>query len=95
MSQAQLLAACVLITVLIGTGVAVLKAAAYLWRALRKIVRLADDLTGEPATGMMPARPGVLDRLAAIEDRLRILDGIDARMALVESRFHATPEVED
>lgn len=91
MSQ-QLLFASLLVSAVIGAGYSVVKVSVFLWRALQKIVRLADDLTGEPAMGNMPARLGVLDRLAAIEGRLVLIDGIEARLLAVEARFLAVAD---
>ena len=90
----QLILACLLISAVVGAGAAVVKACLFLWRALRKMVRLSDDLTGEPASGSNPARPGVLDRLANIETRLSLLDGIETRLAALEARVHAVPSEE-
>lgn len=37
------------------------------WRGLRSIGHLVDDLRGEPARPGVPARPGIMDRLAVVE----------------------------
>jgi hypothetical protein len=88
----QLILACLLISAVVGAGAAITRASLFMWRALGKMVRLSDDLTGEPATGSNPARPGVLDRLASIEGRLDLLDGIESRLAALEARVHAVPD---
>jgi hypothetical protein len=88
MSQ-QLLTACVLITAMVGALFAIGKLVIYMWHATRKIVRMADDLAGEPPRGQDPGRPGVLDRLAAIErtdtEHLQVLDNLSTRLTAIES----------
>lgn len=41
------------------------------FRFWRKLVWFLDDCFGEPARNGQPARPGMLERLAAIENQLR------------------------
>lgn len=83
MSQ-QLLTTCVLVTAMVGAGAAVVKMSAWLWRTLRALARMADDLTGEPDRPGAPGRKGVLDRLAAIEGHLERLDTFEARLSALE-----------
>lgn len=71
------------------------RAVAWLWDVLRKLGRLADDLTGEPPRpGFPQGRPGVLDRLTAIETALgavatlTALAAIELRLAAVEAQLH-------
>lgn len=59
------------VTILAGVGTVV-------WRAVRGMVRLAgrvddfmDDWAGEPARAGVPGRPGVMERVSAIEERLQ------------------------
>jgi hypothetical protein len=46
------------------------KAGRWVISTARKLARLVDDLTGEPAHGDEPARPGLMDRVRRIEIRL-------------------------
>lgn len=39
----------------------------HLWRVLRRITRFLDDFFGEPAREGLPAKPGVMARLASVE----------------------------
>lgn len=54
--------------------VAVFTAAAWLtaraWRIVRRVVHFLDDFGGEPARDGLPARPGLLARMAAVESQL-------------------------
>lgn len=54
--------------------VAVFTAAAWLaaraWRILRRVVHFLDDFGGEPARDGLPARPGLMARMTAVEDGL-------------------------
>ncbi|WP_160051301.1 hypothetical protein [Nocardiopsis sp. FR26] len=57
------------------TGITVItvgarKAAVNLVRFVRRTVHLVDDLVGEPERPGVEGRPGVMERLAQIEDRL-------------------------
>ncbi|WP_180930941.1 hypothetical protein [Streptomyces sp. AJS327] len=59
------------VTILAGVGTVV-------WRAVQGTVRLAgrvddfmDDWTGAPPRAGVPRRPGVMERVAAIEERLQ------------------------
>ena len=86
---------------IVGMGGAVLllgKLATVLWRAFRRFGWFLDAALGEPAQGNVPARPGMLDRLTAIESevaavvaavngRLAVVDGFDARLTALEQRF--------
>jgi hypothetical protein len=40
------------------------------WRVLTRITRFLDDYFGEPARDGVPARPGVMSRLQAVEESL-------------------------
>lgn len=52
-----------------GTGLA--KLARALWRGAQRVSQLMDDWHGEPARPGVDPRPGVLERLGAIEDGQR------------------------
>lgn len=39
----------------------------HLWRMVRRITRFLDDFFGEPAREGLPAKPGVMARLASVE----------------------------
>ncbi len=69
------------VTVLGGAVVVVRQAVGWMIRTARKLSRLADDLLGEPAHGGMPARPGLMERVAGIEatqaDMLGRLAGLE------------------
>ncbi len=51
------------------------RAVQWLWVTLSKVARLADGLLGEPSgPDGKPGRPGVLERMAAIEELMRAQD---------------------
>ncbi|MCP2168140.1 hypothetical protein [Goodfellowiella coeruleoviolacea] len=43
-------------------------------RVGRKLSHVADDWLGEPERDGVPARPGVMERLAAIEQRVTVIE---------------------
>lgn len=101
--MSQLITVSALITGMVGACYAGTKMIAWLWKGLRQLFRLADALTGEPAGGGQPARPGFLDRMASIEQLLEHLaeafeanvtrmDAIDARLTVVEQHLAPPPE---
>lgn len=75
------------ITIMVGAVMAVYQAGRILWRGFSKIVRLADDMLGEPANGSKPGRPSVVDRLDRIEEQLGIVEGIETRVGTTETRL--------
>lgn len=92
MDVTTLLIGCAVVSGMVGAGAAAVKAGTWLWRGLRKLVRLADDLTGEPPRqGMPEGRPGVLDRLAAMDARweaqLVLFEELRTRLASVEAQL--------
>lgn len=87
--MSQLLAACGIITLMIGTIVVVARAVVWIWATLRKVGRLADDLTGEPARPGFAATPGVLERLTGIEAGLATLAPVMPRLESLETRLGA------
>lgn len=85
--MSQLLVACALITAMLACLAGIGGALRWLWQVLRALSRLADDLTGEPARNGQEARPGLLDRLKAIEDKLQRLDDFERRLAALEAQL--------
>ncbi len=74
-----------------GTTVVILAAVGAIWRAvswlhgrMRKIFRLVDDLAGEPPRPGFDGRPGLLERVATIEDLQR---AHGKRLAAVEAEL--------
>src|SRR5690606_12371332 len=53
-----------------------------------RATRLMDDLLGEPARPGVEARPGVLERLATIEERLSTVAALERRIAAIERELH-------
>jgi hypothetical protein len=97
MTAGTLIAACGVVTAMLTALAALGVAGRWVWQTGRKLARLADDLTGEPARPGMPnGRPGVLDRLSSMEDgqtaQLDRLSSIEERLltlGTVESRLGA------
>jgi hypothetical protein len=62
------------ITAALALGAAVCGCVAFCvrwsWRLLMRVVRLLDDYFGEPGREGVPARPGVMARLASVEKSL-------------------------
>ncbi len=75
------------ITIMVGAVTAVFQMGRVLWRGFSKMVRLADDMLGEPANGVKPARPSVVDRLNRIEEQLNIVESIEVRVSTNEGRI--------
>jgi len=72
---------------MLATLAGLAKVVQYTVGILRKLARLTDDLTGEPPRPGMPSgRPGILDRLIAIEDTLSRLSAMESRIAAVEAQ---------
>jgi hypothetical protein len=72
---------------------------AVLWRAVRRGVRIAgridevvDDWQGTPARSGVPARPGLMERVATIEDRTcataEQVGQLDGRLSAIEHELH-------
>ncbi|MEV0227974.1 hypothetical protein [Nonomuraea sp. NPDC050786] len=85
---------CVALGILAGGGAVVWKALA----ALKRWGNFTDDLFGEPAWPGVDARPGVMERLHAIEAELHpnhgsslrdAVDGVAATVKRVEVHFEA------
>ncbi|UBU11593.1 hypothetical protein [Nonomuraea gerenzanensis] len=74
----EILAVCVALVTLAGGGAV----AAKLIKLLKKLSDAVDDWQGEPARKGVPARPGVMERLEAIEAQLRPNGGASARDAI-------------
>lgn len=83
-----------------GAAVALAAVGGFLWKAipfLRRIGHFLDDWWGEPARGSIPARPGVLERLAAIEHEVTYnsggslkdqVRGLDKQVSSLSAAFH-------
>lgn len=92
MDVTTLLVGCAVVSGMVGAGAAAVKAGTWLWHGLRNLFRLADDLTGEPPRAGMPeGRPGVLDRLAAMDARweaqLVLFEELKFRLGAVEAQL--------
>lgn len=86
----EILAACVALATLAGGGAVVAK----LIKFLKKLGDTVDDLVGEPARKGVQARPGVMERLEAIEAQLHPNGGGSIRDA-VNRTESAVRRVED
>jgi len=93
--MAETVAGILIAATVIGALFVIGRGAAWLWAVLRKLGRLADDLTGEPPRpGFPQGRPGVLDRLTNIEATLATvatlsaLVAIETRLVAVEAQLH-------
>lgn len=70
----------------LGTLLAAAAILAWLWRRLRALIRLADDLLGEPARPGQPARPGVMERLAGHD---QLIAGLSAQVQILQGQIGA------
>lgn len=59
------------------------------WRGLRKVGHFIDDVSGEPARPGTPARPSLMDRLAAVEEAVARIPSVEESVARV--RQEVTP----
>lgn len=89
--MSQLITACALIAAMLGLAAGLGRAAVWVWAILRKVGRMTDDLTGEPARPGFPATPGVLERLTGIESGLLLLtprlDAMEERLGQLEAQM--------
>jgi hypothetical protein len=82
--------------VLWAGAVAVVCAAAFaLWRVLRALVRIiarvdevVDDWTGTPARPGVSARPGLMERVSAIEGQTCQIPDLAERVRAIEHEMH-------
>nr|MDT0658018.1 hypothetical protein [Micromonospora sp. DSM 115978] len=65
-----ILGVCALIIAVGGAAAVLRRAVAWVIRTVRKWARLADDLLGEPARPGHAAVPGLMERVASMDDRL-------------------------
>lgn len=84
MTVQTVLAIALLVSAVIGAAYSVGKAGVWLWRTLRALARLADDLTGEPDRPGAPGRKGILDRIELMEGHI---GGFDLRLVAIEQRL--------
>lgn len=69
------------------------KAAHVAWRTTQKVVRLVDDLNGEPpGPGNPDGSPGLLQRLTAIEVAVAAIPALLVRASALETRVSALEE---
>lgn len=69
------------------------KAMHVVWRTMQKVVRLVDDLNGEPpGPGNPDGSPGLLQRLTAIEVAVAVVPALLLRMTAVEGRVATLEE---
>lgn len=86
----EILAACIALATLAGGGAVVVK----LIKFLKKMGDAVDDWQGEPARPGVPERPGVMTRLATIEEQLHPNHGSTLRDAINRTEL-AVQRVED
>ena len=80
----------ILVAAAIIGGITVIgKAILWVWGILRNLARVADDWTGEPSRDGKPAQPGVLQRLASIEELLAAVPALETRLAALDVRLAA------
>ncbi len=86
------------VTVVLAAAAAVWRAVSWVHRRMRQIVRLVDDLAGEPGRPGVARRPGLMERVARIEtlqrehgERLergdRRFDAIDDQLAAIDAEL--------
>jgi hypothetical protein len=92
MDTNSLLAACLLIAALIGAGTGIANVLRWLWRLLRRVAQLTDDLMGEPARPGHPATPGALTRLAALDERVAAIAARTVAVAALQDKFAAVQD---
>lgn len=62
------------------------KGAHFGWRTAQKVVRLVDDLAGEPPSPGNDGRPGLLQRVAKIEAAVVVMPTLVLRIGALEDR---------
>ncbi|TDC27657.1 hypothetical protein E1211_28980 [Micromonospora sp. 15K316] len=90
----QLLYVAGAVTAVGGALLLVFRAVDWMIRTVRKLSRLADDLLGEdPRPGLPGGRPGLMDRMATLEQsQTDVLDRLDA---LEELRTNGGGSIKD
>lgn len=74
---------------LLAAGGGLIRLARGVWHLVQRAQRLMDDLLGEPARPGVDARPGVLERLAAIEERLSAVAALELSVRSLSRRLEA------
>jgi hypothetical protein len=89
----ELLGLAVAVTVMLAALAAIGKAGHIAWRTTQKVVRLVDDLNGEPpGPGNPDGSPGLLQRLTAIEVAVASIPALLVRASALETRVSALEE---
>lgn len=89
----QELAAVAGLIVLMGGVLGLLGKGAHLgWRTAQKVVRLVDDLAGEPPSLGHEGRPGLLQRVATIEAAVVAVPALVLRIGALEGRVSVLEE---
>lgn len=63
------------IAVLSGGSIFVTWVTVKAWPVIRRLNRFMDDVAGTPARPGVPASPGLMERVASLEDDVRIVKG--------------------
>lgn len=94
--MSETVAALLIVAAIVTALGAIGKALVWTWKTLTKVARLADGLLGVPPSDTSPGRPGVLERLGAIEDLLLgampRLEALELRLSAVESQLQLKEE---
>jgi hypothetical protein len=90
MGLEQIAALAVFVTLMLGGLAATGRASVWIWRTVQKIVRVVDDLAGEPPSAAEPdGKPGILQQLAEMRAGIEILPTVRQHLAALEERMAA------